>query len=383
MFILKIGRSYPQQETGMMGIFEYEQAEALGKYGHKIIYISIDTRSIKRLRKFGFFEKQSEHAKGYCYHLPIGGLPQNLFSKIKLFYYRKLMKRIIEKYGIPDIIHVHFPLLTLTTDVWEYLKSFDKPIVVTEHWTKVQIKDLEPFRVNLLKRITEQSNTLICVSDTLKRSIEEITKTNKNILVIPNMVSPEFYYDNNSNQNNREYLQFVTIGRLVKVKRFDFLVRAFIKAFKGNQNVRLVIVGGGPVYNDLLELVKKNKMEDQILLLGFQTRHQTAKIIRESDAFVSASELETFGVPFIEAMVSGKPVIGIKNGPIDRYISKENGILFEKNSINELEKALYELLINKNLYDGESISSKACSLFSEESVTMKLSKVYRDILKNK
>ncbi|TPE68978.1 glycosyltransferase family 4 protein [Halalkalibacterium halodurans] len=378
MYALVVGRSFPEQRTGMMGIFEFEQAQALNNNGFNTIYLFCDTRSVKRLRHVGYSRTKSNEVPVYGYHLPIGGAPRRIFDKIKKWHYKKALTSIINDFGVPDIIHVHFPLLTLNQEIWSELKKLKRPIVVTEHWTKVQIKDIAPHYLKLLKRIVSEADSFICVGDLLRNSVMELTNTNREIKVIPNMVAPQFYYE--EQHLKKDFFEFVAIGRLVEVKRFDLVIDAFTKAFANNPKVRLTIVGGGPFYDQLKKQIDDSGMNDKISMLGFLSREETADVLRKSDAFVSGSVLETFGVPFIEAMACGKPVIGIENGPIDRYINETNGLLFQSGKINNLAESMIKLYENRELYDGKKISEDAKQLFSEEAVAKQLNKIFYDCI---
>lgn len=374
MYILTIGRTYPDKKTGMMGIFEFEQAVALSNIEHKAVYSFCDTRSIIHLRKYGYVNMKKSDVTVYGYHLPIRGIPHIIFSKIKKRYYERLLKKIIKNEGVPDIIHIHFPLLTLTEEIWDLFKDLNRPIIVTEHWSRVQTKELTSQQHKLLKVVVNEADQFICVGDLLKKGVVELTDTTKDIQVIPNMFSPIFFYENQDVKND-DY-QFITIGRLVESKRFDLLIDAFTMAFKNKTDVSLLIAGDGLLFNKYKKQIKNLGMQDRIVMAGFLSRKETANLIRKSDTFVSASVLETFGVPFIEAMACGKPVVGIKNGPLDKFINVKNGILFEQDDVEDLARALIDVYQNRESYDGEIISKNAINLFSEEKVIKQLNEIF-------
>jgi L-malate glycosyltransferase len=380
MYVLVIGRAFPDQITGMMGIFEFEQAAALSNMGCKTVYAFCDTRSIKGLRKYSYLNTKKNNVNVYGYHLPIGGVPQVIFSMVKKWYFMKILNNILKHDGIPDIIHVHFPLINLTDDIWDLLKSLNRPIVVTEHWTKVQGKDIETFRLDLLKRIVNEAKDFICVGDPLKNSVIELTNTDKDIKVIPNMISPMFYYEEPDKKKKKSHFEFIAVGRLVEVKRFDYVINAFTKVFADNKDVYLTIVGGGHLFKKLKKQIQDLGMSENITILGFLSREDTARRIRNSDAYVSGSVLETFGVPFIEAMACGKPVIGIKNGPIDKYISDANGFLFQQDNLDDMVKAMKQVYKKRESYDGRIIANTANKLFSEEAVAKQLKKTFENFL---
>lgn len=379
MYALVIGRAYPNINTGMMGIFEFEHAKSLKKHGCKVVYAFCDTRSIRSLQKFGHYNITSDYVEVNGYHLPIKGIPYKLFSKIKRNYYKKILNEIISEKGIPDIIHVHFPLLNLSKEIWNLLNELKRPIVVTEHWSKVQTKNINSIQTNFLKKVVKESAEFICVGDQLKKSVIELTGTNKDIKVIPNMISSEFFYTNTGTKNPNKF-NFISVGRLVELKRFDLIIDAFTSAFKENKDIQLTIVGDGLLHNKLKRQITKLGMNDQIQMTGFLSRNKTAEMIRQSDALVSASVLETFGVPFIEAMACGKPIIGVQESSIEKYINESNGVLFKPDNLEDLEKTLTQMYQKRNSYNGEKISKKAYELFSEEAVTKKLIKMYQKII---
>ncbi|WP_026691504.1 glycosyltransferase [Alteribacter aurantiacus] len=378
MYALVIGRAYPNNKTGMIGIFEFEQAVALSKYGSKVVYSFSDNRSIKRLMSFGPRSFKVNDVPIYGYNLPVGGTPQKVFSSVKNWCYEKVLNEIIKDEGIPEIIHVHFPLLNLNHKMWDLLKKLKRPIVVTEHWTKVQIKSLQPQQITLLNKIVNEADAFICVGDLLKKSVLELTNTNRDIKVIPNMVKPIFFYEETKQKS--EQFEFIMVGRLEEVKRFSLVIDAFSKAFKDVNEVHLNLVGDGPLYEKLQQQITELDMKGKITMHGLLSRNETAKIMKKSDAFVSGSILETFGVPFIEAMACGKPVIGIKNGPIDKYINNSNGILFQQDDLDSLTNALTKLYDNKGSFDGRKISETAYNIFSEEAVVKQLNDLFLSCL---
>src|SRR5699024_2673877 len=153
----------------------------------------------------------------------------------------------------PSVIHIHFPLLTLNMKVWGFLDSLDIPIIVTEHWSKVQKKELEPYRIELLSQVVMKSSKFITVNNEMKSSVEDLIKRDESILELSNMVSNEFHYDKNMPKS--EKYRFIAIGRLVKEKRYNELIRIFDTVFKDNENVELLIVGDGPERSKLSNMI--------------------------------------------------------------------------------------------------------------------------------
>ncbi|MBR5405065.1 MAG: glycosyltransferase [Oscillospiraceae bacterium] len=375
MFIIVIGRAYPEKRSGMIGIFEKEQALTLLHAGHKVVYAFSDNRSVKVVHSLKKIKRDENGLLVYGRQMPIKGLPQPLFDRIKSAELKKLIRRIIDEQGMPDAIHIHFPLLTVTAPVLDYIKTLPCKLVCTEHWTKVQNKTIAPRRVTLLKKAVGQADAFISVSSKLRDSVRDLTKTEKELYVVPNVVSADFHYIPKK-QKDADTFSFAAVGRLVPVKRFHVAAAAFAKAFRDNPAVSMKIVGGGVEYASLAKQIKELNMQDRIILTGVKERREVAEILGQTDCYVSASVLETFGVPFIEAWVTGIPCIGAKDGPIDEFFTEDRGMLFPPDDVDALAAAMRTMYEKRAQFDGEQISKWAVSHFSEESVAARLAEIY-------
>ncbi|MFA5933269.1 MAG: glycosyltransferase family 4 protein [Microgenomates group bacterium] len=136
------------------------------------------------------------------------------------------------------------------------------------------------------------------------------------------------------------------------------LIEAFSKLTPRYPNLRPLIAIGKPpenlnnefniAYEMLQGYIKLHNVEAQTILKPF-TLHEMPDVYRGSDIFVLASENETFGQVFIEAMSCGLPVIGTKVGGIPEIISDSyNGYLIIPDDASVLAQRI-EVLINNKL----------------------------------
>lgn len=368
----------PEKETGLIGLFEFEQAAALKKYGNnKVTYLFCDNRSIKQLHRGGIKRCVQKGVQVYGTYLPIGGLPTKCFNYIKYTQFLHIWNDAIKDQGEPDIVHVHFPLITTNDAMWNLWKKRGHQVITTEHWTKVQNNTLKPYWHHMLCRNLNEAKVVISVSGKLKESMLQITGINREIMVIPNIVSNHFYYQSKVQDN---VCKFITIGRLISVKRFDHVIHAFAKAFVSNQSVQLFVVGDGPERNKLKKLISDLKLENRVKMTGFLPNEKVAELIQKCDFFVSASVLETFGVPWIEAWCCGLPVIGAKGSPIDNYFTENNSCQFIAEDITSLCEAMQSLYQNRMNFDRKKISEDARSVFSPQAVVNTLMEVYESVM---
>ena len=125
-------------------------------------------------------------------------------------------------------------------------------------------------------------------------------KFEKNAIYIPNIVDTNLF--SYACEKNKNTFSFVSVGSLIYRKRMDLTIEAFIDAFNDNDKVFLAVFGEGSEREKLEELIRINKLEKQIKLMGMQSRKVIADYLKKCDCFVLASQAETFGVAYIEAM---------------------------------------------------------------------------------
>ncbi len=151
----------------------------------------------------------------------------------------------------------------------------------------------------------------------------------------------------------------VGIRSIITEKGFVNLIRAFSKLAPRYPELRLLLAIGKPPdilndeYNAALHMLKGyitlNHIEEQTIIKQFEL-HEMADVYKGSDIFVLASENETFGQVFVEAMACGLPVIGTKVGSIPEIISDSyNGFLVNPDDASGLAQRIEEILVNSAL----------------------------------
>ena len=82
MFVCVVARGYPTNKYEMNGIFEFDQARALNQLGHKVIFVAIDLRSLRRWRKWGIEHFIKDGVEIYAINIPLGRLPHNVLRYV-------------------------------------------------------------------------------------------------------------------------------------------------------------------------------------------------------------------------------------------------------------------------------------------------------------
>ena len=136
----------------------------------------------------------------------------------------------------------------------------------------------------------------------------------------------------------------VAVGRLIRQKGFDLLLRALARCQGAGRQARLVIVGEGPERRALEALAAELGIAERVLLAGFAT--DPAAWYAHGDLFVLPSRWEGFGHVIVEAMACGLPVVAFDcpYGPIDILGDGEGGVLVPPEDVAALAVTLDRIL---------------------------------------
>ena len=172
----------------------------------------------------------------------------------------------------------------------------------------------------------------------------------------------------------------LTVGRLVKRKGIDNLIRAFSLVIKDDSGVQLEIVGDGPERIRLERLVAGLNLPLSVTFFGELRGSALYERYRRCDIFALPSktlpgDVEGFGTVFLEAGLFGKPSVGTLSGGIpEAIIDGVTGILVKEGDVSGLATALRRLLGDRELSRklGDNARSRVIREFTWERGTDKL-----------
>lgn len=155
-------------------------------------------------------------------------------------------------------------------------------------------------------------------------------------------------------------LQVLYVGRFERRKGIDLLLQVIPGILDKHPNVEFDLVGqndlvdenGSSYLEEFRKKYKAKKWFKRVKTPGFASEEGLAEKYANCDIFVAPSRYESFGQIYIEAMASGKPVVGTKVGGIPEVVEDGvNGLLIENENADDLKKKLLKLIENEKLRD--------------------------------
>ncbi|MCG2658636.1 MAG: glycosyltransferase family 4 protein [Kiritimatiellae bacterium] len=247
------------------------------------------------------------------------------------------------------------------------------------------------FYVFVERRMARYTARIISLTDNETReSLERGIGRPEQYATIPSGVPLSLFRDiprnmgmilRNSLQIPSDAFVFLSVGRLVPIKGFDILLKAFARAdFKG-KHVFLIIVGDGE---------ERHALESLAGQLGITARVRWAGELRDirgalsaADAFVLASRNEGMGSVYIEAMAAGLPVIGTAVGGVPSVIQdRRTGLLVAGENPGMLARALTEMALNDELRGamGKNAANSVFPRYDEDTTVARIAALYREVL---
>ncbi|MGV8983509.1 glycosyltransferase [Clostridium sp.] len=375
---------YPSDYNKYSGIFVKEQCLKLKDIGYKVVVLHAHSVNYKEYLKSRNKSIKHNNIDGIdvielnCLAFKVDLFPL-LNANIFTIAIKKIFKYAYNRLGKPNLIHAHFSL-PAGYSACIISGKYKIPYVVTEHHTLLLDEHIHKENISMLKRVVSGSSKFICVSDLLKHAVEKwINHEEKKIIVIPNMINIRYTY---SPPPKSRIFRFLSVGSLIKRKKMNLIIEAFCLAFNKNDNVKLNIIGDGPERNSLLSLIRDKKREQQIFLLGSLSVNEVYENNVNSNVFVLASECETFGIVYREALAVGRPIISTKNGGVEENWNKEYGYLVDKNDKVRLVDAMKQIYAHYDKFNYRYISQECLKLFSSSIVVSQISEVYKKIEKD-
>ena len=271
-----------------------------------------------------------------------------------------------------------------------------KPLLIQEHKIyETSIKTADDIPADYLEAL-RSADILAAVSPFLANIMVKVG-VRPDINVIPNALSDEFFeapknmfgFDwDESDESAQKFFVFGGWTRWREIKRVDLLLKAFKAVYSQHPNTRLLIAG--PIEPDsnaswVSDFIRANALEEVVCVFGSADREQIHKIAHSIDCSVVPSDYETFGLPALEALAAGKPVVTTRcNGPEWLVRDDRFGRCIDRGSSTALAEAMIEVYESRDEFDSDFIRTETWNNYSRTAVSRQWSDaIHEAVAKNR
>lgn len=236
------------------------------------------------------------------------------------------------------------------------LSGEDFRLVVSQRSLVARQRNIKRFVYNkVVGWFYNSSDGVVAISEGVKEDMVEALSVRRELIhTIYNPAYSEVNVERSREEAGHPYFNsenkcpvVLAVGRLVEVKGFDSLIRAFSLVRK-NTDVRLIILGEGPLRKKLQGLIDSLDLNEVVSMPGFVENPYS--YMKNADLFVLASLSEGFGNVLVEAMACGTPVVSTNcpTGPAEILEGGKWGRLVPVNNSEKLANAIFDSLQEKN-----------------------------------
>jgi glycosyltransferase involved in cell wall biosynthesis len=363
---------------GFSGVISDTLAGHLSKRGNDVVVVGFSRKALG-----SWFSEEArclEEKNIHCYSAPgfSISIPHFVTEFPLLLSFGQLTKEID-----PDIIHINcLPFLT----------SFQAAKIASKTHRKgiLQVHGVigeRGFFFNMLQEVYNSvlgqsafhsANKVVCLTVGDAQKVLRYGCPPQKIRIIPNGVNVNEFRPSGVEEAGT----LLWCGRFVQQKGLEYLIEA-MKLIKkeGGPPVKLTMTGEGPLISKISKLIMENDLRRNVHFLGRVARSEIPKLMNKSSIYVLPSLNEGMPYTLLEAMASGKPVIGSDiSGIKDVVTHGKNGLLVPPRNARALADAIMTLLKDDNLRKimGQKARELMVKKYSWDEIATRMERLYRE-----
>jgi len=297
-------------------------------------------------------ENQEAYAKHKNVIIEHGNISPDLFQSgegaiAKILFLKTVphIKKLISKYR-PDILHAHF---ATSYGIMGALTGFH-PFIISVWGNDVfNFPQISFIHKKILQYNLNRADSILSTSHVMAKETSKYTS--KPIIVTPFGVDLNIFQKRKTAKKNKH----IVVGILKSLEDkygIKYLLEAFKLLVNKNNNLKLLIVGGGTKETELRELTKKLGIEKQTKFQGKVEYDEVPKYHNQMDieVYPSIVDSESFGVSVVEACACENPVVVTDVGGLPEVVEDgKTGFVVPVKNSSLLADAISKLISDKEL----------------------------------
>ena len=351
---------------------------------HKILDKTIQYNKIVTKNYFGRIQK--------IVSILIYGIPLSYLKTFNYFKYGKqglignLLFQLVEMRGFLDVdlYHIQFGTNKYPLDSLKKHNLIKGSVIATFHGYDGHYQE------NSKRKIAERYSTLFrfadlitCNTTYLASRLHNLGCSESKLRIIPMGINIDFFYPYKKGQKSISH-RILSVGRLVKLKGFEYGIKAVNELVKRGLNVSYQIIGQGKEKENLLQLTKSFNISDYVFIEGAKSAVEIRDAIQQADIFLMTSTYdktgrrEAQGIVTIEAQACGLPVVAFRSGGVPYTIGDGvTGFLSKENDYMDMAKNIQLLIQDERLRT--QMGENARTFVEEHFNQNKLNKIWEEL----
>jgi glycosyltransferase involved in cell wall biosynthesis len=366
---------YPWPERPGLGIWVREQALALARRNEVVVLACIagerggPRRTVSDSVEDGLRVLRVTYDPGRVSQLGFANRLRGTFAALR---------RLRDEGWEPDVVHAH--VFSAGLPALAVGKRCSAPVVVSEHYSGLPLGLLSRWD-RAVARLVFHHATVVCpASADLAHHIRGIAPRAR-LRPAPNPVDTDvFRVPADGERTGSGRVLALNVGALKERKGHEQLLRALALVRDRGVELRLEIVGDGPLRRPLETLARDLGVEDSVSFSGALAKEEVAARMRAANFLVLPSLWENAPVVAVEAMASGLPVLASRVGGIPEMVRDEAGVLVAPGDVTGLAGGLAAMAAGWSEYDPDRLAGEARAKYGFDAVAAVWEAIYAEAL---
>lgn len=209
----------------------------------------------------------------------------------------------------------------------------------------------------LMKRTLQLIDENVAVSKVAAKSYQEVFNLEQEVQVIHNVIQAEMIKEKSKEAVPQEYVKlfsqdqvtFISVGRLVKQKGYDRLIRIHHRLIKEGYLHQIVVIGSGEDEGALRESIAKLGCQETFQLIGF--KENPFAYFKLADCFLLPSRYEGLPTVVFESFICQTPVIATEVAGIEEQLKGDQYGIVTQNNEDKFYEAMKSVLMNPEVLE--------------------------------
>lgn len=202
----------------------------------------------------------------------------------------------------------------------------------------------------LFKEVYSKIDKIVAITPDVSKTFNDIYEKQDKTEIIENLIIPEEIIEKSKEKIedfDKSKVNLISVGRIVQMKAYPRLVKQMVKLQNEGllKDVVLYIVGDGEEEEKINKIIKENKLENNVKLLGY--KENPYPYIAQADMLLLSSYYEGLGLVLIEANILGVPCFATRFANVDNTLDNGKYGLVVENSESGIYNGLKSILENK------------------------------------